>query len=99
MKYQICQLVKIVDLNDEIIQETVFDHGIHELPQLQIGMIIETKKVGLSSFDVVYDHRYGETTKNTIVSIEMNIVKQPYEVVVYLQPLTLIIGQHDVGSI
>jgi hypothetical protein len=42
VRYDICQLVKIVDMNDEIILEVVFDHGEVETPVPTIGATVVT---------------------------------------------------------
>ena len=99
MKYSINQFVKIVDMNDEIMSEILFSHGDYELSALAVGFSILTNELGLKQFDVVYDKREGKQQRSRIVDIEIDLISNPATTRVYLDPVTLIIGQHDVGEI
>ncbi|MFH5185821.1 hypothetical protein ACHHV8_25965 [Paenibacillus sp. TAB 01] len=99
MKYSILQSVKIVDMNDEIMSEVLFEHGSHELPTLAVGSSVITYELGLQQFDVVYDRREGKQQRRRIVDIETDLMVSPPATRVFLEPVTLIIGQHDVGQI
>jgi hypothetical protein len=99
VKYSISQFIKIVDMNDEIMAEVLFDHGDFELTALAIGTSIITNQLGLKEFDVVYDKREGKLQRVQIVDIEIDLIAQPAATRAYLDPITLIIGQHDVGEI
>ncbi|MCU6796505.1 MULTISPECIES: hypothetical protein [Paenibacillus] len=99
MKYSISQSVKIVDMNDEIMAEVLFDHGDFELSALAVGSSVITNELGLRQFDVVYDRREGKKQRIRIVDIEIDLITQPATTRVYLEPRTLIIGQHDVGEV
>ncbi|OXM86544.1 hypothetical protein [Paenibacillus rigui] len=99
MKYTIVQSVKIVDMSDEIMSEVLFDHGAHELPTLAVGSSVITYQLGLQQFDVVYDKREGKQQRIRIVDIETDLMVSPPVTRVFLEPVTLIIGQHDVGQI
>jgi hypothetical protein len=98
VKYTISQSVKIIDMNDEIIAEVLFNHGDYELSALAVGSSIITNQVGLKQFEVVYDKREGKQQRVSIVDIEIDLIVQPAATRVYLEPITLIIGQHDVGE-
>ncbi|SFL16682.1 hypothetical protein SAMN03159341_103583 [Paenibacillus sp. 1_12] len=99
MKYSISQSVKIVDMSDEIMSEVLFDHGDFELSALAVGSSIITNELGLRQFEVVYDRREGKKQRIRIVDIEIDLITQPATTRVYLEPITLIIGQHDVGEV
>ncbi|WP_240416305.1 hypothetical protein [Paenibacillus periandrae] len=99
MKYSISQSVKIVDMSDEIMAEVLFDHGDFELSALAVGSSVITNELGLRQFDVVYDRREGKKQRIRIVDIEIDLITQPATTRVYLEPRTLIIGQHDVGEV
>ncbi|NHN29141.1 hypothetical protein [Paenibacillus agricola] len=99
MNYLINQSVKIVDMNDEIMSEVLFDHGKYELSALAVGSTIITKELGLKQFEVVYDTREGKQQRCRIVDIEIDLITNPATTRIYLDPITLIIGQHDVGEI
>jgi hypothetical protein len=99
VKYSISQSVKIVDMNDEIMAEVLFDHGDFELSALAVGSSVITNELGLRQFDVVYDRREGKKQRIRIVDIEIDLITQPATTRVYLEPRTLIIGQHDVGEV
>ncbi|GAA4836286.1 hypothetical protein GCM10023310_12260 [Paenibacillus vulneris] len=99
MQYSIFQSVKIVDMNDEIMSEVLFHHGEHELVALSVGSSVITHQLGLRQFEVVYDKREGKQQKVSIVNIETDLMVSPAVTRVYLEPVTLIIGQHDVGQI
>jgi hypothetical protein len=99
VKYSISQSVKIVDMNDEIMAEVLFDHGNYELSALAVGSSVITNELGLKQFEVVYDKREGKQQRIRIVDIEIDLIVNPATTRVYLEPITLIIGQHDVGEI
>jgi hypothetical protein len=98
VKYSISQSIKIVDMNEEIMAEVLFDHGDYELSALAVGSSMITNQVGLKQFDVVYDKREGKKQRVRIVDIEIDLIAQPAATRVYLEPITLIIGQHDIGE-
>lgn len=99
MHYLFCQQVKIVDLNEEIIAETMFEHGEYETAALSIGSSVVIHQLGLKKFDVVYDKREGKFARYKITDIEIDLITRPAITRVYLEPLTLIVGQHDIGEI
>jgi hypothetical protein len=98
LRYDICQLVKIVDMNDELITEVVFDHGEVETPIPTIGATVITFPLGLKKFTVVYDKRTHEAKRSKIVDLEINLMGESSVVMVLLETVTLIVGQHDVGE-
>lgn len=98
MKYQLLQVVNIVDMNDEPIIETVFDYGHFETALLPVGSTVITHPLGLKEFQVVYDKRTDEVRRNKIIDLEIDLVNHSGQVRVWLEPITLIIGQHDVGE-
>jgi hypothetical protein len=98
MKYNVCQLIKVVDMNNEIIQEVLFQHGEYDRPGFTIGCSVITPALGLKEFEVVYDRRYNETVRSKIIDIEFDLVANPVVTRAYLEPVTLIIGQHDIGQ-
>lgn len=99
MKYTLCQMVRIVDMNDEIMTEVLFDHGVVETPQPVIGATVVTYQLGLKQFDVVYDRRDGKTSRSKIIDMEINLLGDTNETRVFLEPVKLIVGQHDVGIV
>jgi hypothetical protein len=99
MKYQFCQYVTIVDMNEEILSEVLFEHGEFESNALSIGSSALTYELGLKQFEVVYDKREGKIARNKIVDIEIDLIKQPTVTKVYLEPVRLIVGQHDIGEV
>jgi hypothetical protein len=98
MRYDICQLVKIVDMNDELIHEVLFDHGEVETPIPTIGATVVTYPLGLKEFTVVYDKRTNEGKRSKIVDLEINLLGERSVVMVFLETVTLIVGQHDIGE-
>ncbi|SEO81039.1 hypothetical protein [Paenibacillus sp. OV219] len=98
MHYQFCQRVTIVDMDDEIISEVVFEHGEYETAALSIGSSVLTHQLGLKEFDVVYDRREGKITRYKVADIEIDLITQPVITRVYLEPAKLIVGQHDIGE-
>jgi hypothetical protein len=98
VRYDICQLVKIVDMNDELIHEVVFDHGEVETPIPTIGATVITYPLGLRKFTVVYDKRTHEPKRSKIVDMEINLMGESSVVKVLLETITLIVGQHDIGE-
>ena len=98
MRYDICQLVKLVDMNDELIHEVVFDHGEVETPIPTIGATVITYPLGLKEFTVVYDKRTQEARRSKIVDLEINLMGESRVVKVFLETVVLIVGQHDIGE-
>lgn len=98
MKYSICQNVKIVDMNDEIMSEVLFEHGVHESPALSVGSSVVTYELGLKQFEVVFDKREGKQCRHKIIDIEIDLIHLPAVTRVFLEPVTLIVGQHDIGE-
>ncbi|QHT58767.1 hypothetical protein GXP70_01430 [Paenibacillus lycopersici] len=98
MHYQVCQQVKIVDMDEEIISEVVFEHGEYETAALSIGSSVVIHQLGLKEFDVVYDKREGKIARFKVVDIEIDLITQPVVTRVYLEPTKLIVGQHDIGE-
>ncbi|WP_308637111.1 hypothetical protein [Paenibacillus silvisoli] len=99
MHYLFCQQVKIVDMDDEIISEVLFDHGGYETAALSIGSSVLIYQLGLKQFDVVYDRREGKIARYKVVDIEIDLITQPAVTRVFLEPVKLIVGQHDIGEI
>ena len=99
MRYDICQVVRIVDMNDEIIHEVVFEHGKVEASTPTIGATVVSHPLGLKEFTVVYDKRSGEPMRTKITDLEISLLSEPSVVKVFLEPITLIVGQHDVGEV
>ncbi|WP_138754493.1 hypothetical protein [Paenibacillus sinopodophylli] len=99
MQYQFCQQVTIVDMDEEIISEVLFDHGEFETAALSIGSSVLIQQVGLKEFNVVYDKRDGKIARYKIADIEIDLVARPTLTRVYLEPVKLIVGQHDIGAI
>lgn len=99
MKYTLCQSVRIVDLNDEIISEVLFEHGVVETPQPMLGATVITYQLGLKEFEVVYDKREGKTSRSKIIDMEINLLGDGSITKVFLEPVKLIVGQHDVGLV
>lgn len=99
MLYRFCQTVRIVDMNQELLTETVFHHGNFALPVVTPGCFVKTHILGLKEFDVVYDTRQQETIRSRVIDLEVDLTSPEEPTVVHLEPITLIIGQHDVGQI
>ncbi|MNI81659.1 hypothetical protein D3C73_1383010 [compost metagenome] len=99
MKYTLCQVVRIVDMNEEILTEMLFEHGDVETPQPVIGASVVTYQLGLKQFDVVYDKREGRTSRSKIIDMEINLLGDTNVTRVFLEPVKLIVGQHDVGVV
>ena len=99
VKYTLCQQVRIVDMNNEIMSEDLFIHGDVETPQPVIGASIVTYQLGLKQFEVVYDKREGRTSRSKIIDMEISLLGDSNTTRVFLEPVELIIGQHDVGII
>ena len=98
MKYMICQMVKIVDMNDEIMSEVLFNHGEYEAAMLSVGSTVVSFPLGLKEFEVVHDKREGRRERFRVIDVEFDLIAQPTSTRVFLEPVTLIIGQHDVGQ-
>lgn len=100
MKYSICQKVSIVDpLTNEVIKEALFIHGELDTPVFSIGCTVITHQLGLKDFDVVYDKRFGEPARFKVNDIEFSLVDHPVITRAFLEPLKLIVGQHDIGNV
>ena len=98
MNYGICQLVRIVDMNNELIREELFDHGLLDTPAgLSFGCTVITHQLGLRQFEIVYDKRF-ESVRSKIIDLEFSLITKPPLVKAYLEPIELIVGQHDVGE-
>lgn len=97
MKFTICQTVTMVDMNEEIMAEVLFEHGEFEIPALAIGSSVVSYQLGLKQFEVVYDKREGKRQRFKVVDIEIDLIQQPASTRAFLEPVTLIIGQHDIG--
>jgi hypothetical protein len=98
MRYDICQLVKIVDMSNELITEVLFKHGEVETAIPTIGATVITHPLGLKEFTVVYDKRTNEEKRSKIIDLEINLLGETSVVKILLEPVTLIMGQHDVGE-
>jgi|GEM_PF-1006677 len=98
MKFRIRQVVTIVDMNNELISEAVFEHGEFQSVFLPIGSSVISHPLGLKGFDVVYDKRTDETRRYKIVDLEMSLLEEQSHIHAYLEPVTLILGQHDIGE-
>ncbi|TXK80044.1 hypothetical protein [Paenibacillus sp. N3.4] len=99
MRYQFCQYVTIVDMNEEILSEVLFEHGEFEANALSVGSSVLIYQLGLRQFDVVYDKREGKTVRYKINDIEIDLITQPTVTRVFLEPVRLIVGQHDIGEV
>lgn len=99
MKYTLCQQVRIVDMNDEILTEVLYEHGDVDTPQPVLGASVVTYQLGLKQFEVVYDKREGRTQRSKIIDMEINLIGDTNVTRVYLEPVKLIVGQHDVGVV
>ena len=97
MQYIICQVVDIVDMNNELIREVLFEHGAIDTPSFSIGCSVITFALGLKEFEVVYDKRI-DPVRTKIVDIEYSLINQPPVIRAYLEPVKLIVGQHDIGN-
>ena len=98
MHYGICQVVRIVDMNNELIREELFEHGLLDTPAgFSVGCTVITHQLGLKQFDVVVDKRF-EPVKSKITDLEFSLVAHPPIVKAYLEPIELIVGQHDIGE-
>lgn len=99
MRYQFSQYVTITDMNEEILSEVLFEHGEFESNALSIGSSVVIYQLGLKQFEVVYDKREGKTTRSKVVDIEIDLIKLPTVTRVYMEPVRLIVGQHDIGEV
>lgn len=98
MHYQFYQQVRVVDMDEEIISEVLFEHGEYETAALSVGSSVLIRQLGLKEFDVVYDRREGRIARYKIADIEIDLITQPAATRVYLEPVKLIVGQHDIGE-
>lgn len=100
MNYGIRQLVQIIDMNAELIREVLFDHGQLDAFGFSLGCTVITHPLGLKEFDVVYDTRKSfENVRSKIIDIEYSLVDSPVMICAYLEPVQLIVGQHDIGNV
>lgn len=86
-------------MNDEIIHEVMYEHGEFNGVYPVVGGSVLNHQLGLQQFDVVYDKREGRTTRTKIIDVEFDLLENPMVVRALLEPVTLIVGQHDVGLI
>ncbi|MFC5452027.1 hypothetical protein [Paenibacillus aestuarii] len=98
MHYHIVQKVDVVDMNNEIISEVFFEHGDFTTTPLSIGTTIIMYPLGLKGFEVVYDRRFNNPSKYKVEEIEINLMQEPTVTRVFLEPVKLILGQHDIGE-
>jgi hypothetical protein len=98
LNYHVYQQVTLRDFNNELLTETYYYHGEFSLPLVSPGVSFVVPTLGLKEFEVVIDPRI-EPKKYIIHDIEINLVESQGITKVYLEPITLIIGQHDVGSL
>jgi hypothetical protein len=98
LTYHVYQQVTLRDFNNELITETYYCHGEFSLPLVSLGVSFVVPTLGLKEFEVVVDPRI-EPKKYKVEDIEINLVEDQGMTKVYLEPITLIIGQHDVGSL
>ncbi|MFC5529811.1 hypothetical protein [Cohnella yongneupensis] len=99
MRYLFCQKVTIVDMNEEIISEVLFEHGEYASGALSIGSSVLIHHLGLNEFEVVYDKRQDYPARYKVEDIEIDLITQPAITRVFLEPVKLIVGQHDVGKV
>jgi hypothetical protein len=100
VKCAINQSVRVVDMNDEIILEVLFEHGVYEALAPILGATVVNYPLGLQEFTVVYDKRQGKIARSKIIDLEINLLEEPSSVIkVFLEPIKLIVGQHDVGIV
>ncbi|WP_217597917.1 hypothetical protein [Cohnella sp. GbtcB17] len=98
MKTEILQQVTIVDMNEEMLTRVDFSHAVDVPGSLAIGWSVVTYPLGLREFEVVYDRREERTVSSKVVDIEVDTTGEKNELRAYLEPITLIIGQHDIGA-
>lgn len=98
MSYHLLQKVSIVDMNNEMLTEVTFDHGTYDSAAVAVGSTVICPPLGLKQFEVVYDRRNQDPARFKIVDVEIDLVRLPSETRVLLEPITLIVGQHDVGT-
>jgi len=100
MNYGIRQLVQIVDMNEEVIREVLFDHGQLDAFGFSLGCTVITHPLGLREFEVVYDTRKSdESVRSKIIDIEYSLIDVPVMIWAYLESVQLIVGQHDIGNV
>ncbi|MFD2614196.1 hypothetical protein [Paenibacillus gansuensis] len=99
MEYSICQRVEIVDMNEEPITETLFEYGQLETPNFSIGCTVIVPSLGLKQFEVVIDPRFNGKNRSKIIDIEFDMMESPVVTRAYLEPVKLIVGQHDIGEV
>ncbi|CAI6063456.1 hypothetical protein [Cohnella sp. JJ-181] len=98
MKTEILQQVTIVDMDEEIIARVDFSHAADLAGSLAIGWSVVTYPLGLREFEVVYDRREARKVSSKVVDIEIDTTSETRTVRAYLEPVKLILGQHDVGA-
>ncbi|MCI3919605.1 hypothetical protein MO973_05080 [Paenibacillus sp. TRM 82003] len=97
MKTTILQKVTVVDMNNEMLTETMFEHGTESSASLAIGWSVLSYPIGLREFSVVLDRREQKIARYKVIDIELDLTGESNAIVAYLEPQTLIIGQHDIG--
>ncbi|RXT07817.1 hypothetical protein [Ammoniphilus sp. CFH 90114] len=98
MNYIVLQPVTLRDFNNEIMAENHYLHGEYNLPYISPGVTFVTHALGLKGFEIVVDPRF-EPQKHKVVDIEISLLDtSDAPIKVYLEPITLIIGQHDIGN-
>jgi len=97
MQTRILQKVTIIDMNNEIIAETLFEHGAIRSSSLSIGWSVTAFPLGLREFSVVFDKREQRTVQYKVIDMELDLTGDVEWIKAYLEPQTLILGQHDVG--
>lgn len=98
MKFRVYQQIMLRDFNDEIITEMTYDHGEFSLPWLSPGVSLITPALGLKGFEIVIDPRL-DAKKYKVIDIALPLLEPDKPAQVYLEPMTLIIGQHDIGNL
>ncbi|MEW9668934.1 hypothetical protein [Ammoniphilus sp. 3BR4] len=99
MNYIVLQNITLRDFNNELITETDYLHGEFNLPYLSPGVTFITPALGLKGFEIVVDPRI-EPKKYKVLDIEISLLETgDAPIKVYLEPIALIIGQHDIGDV
>ncbi|HJV45711.1 MAG TPA: hypothetical protein VJ824_08275 [Bacillota bacterium] len=97
MHYHVYQKVTLCDFNNELLTEVLYYHGEYSLPLVSPGVTFITPALGLKKFEVVEDHRL-EPQRYRVADIEVNLLEKKGITKVFLDPITLIVGQHDIGE-
>lgn len=98
MKCRVYQQITLRDFNDELITENTYDHGEFSLPWLSPGVSLITPALGLKGFEIVIDPRL-EAKRYKVIDIALHVSDPEAPAQVYLEPITLIVGQHDIGNL